>query len=232
MSTCQDADRRFRLHGGPIATLAVLVALSLVGAAVSAADTPLDQLVRDIQSRYREVRTLRAAFTQTYQWGGTTRVERGTAYFARGGLMRWDYREPKSKLVVSDGKKLWLYLPEEKQATRSTMKTNQDARVPFPLLVTHFDLHRIFSKIESADSALKAEPGDRVLRGEPRRGYEDEYSQVLLEVTPSFDIRRLVVFYPDRSVMEFKFDEIERNVALGSNLFTFTPPAGAEIIDQ
>ena len=95
MSTCRDGDRRFRLRGGPIATLAVLVALSLAGFAASAADTPLDQLVRDIQSRYREVRTLRAAFTQTYQWGGTTRVERGTAYFARGGLMRWDYREPK-----------------------------------------------------------------------------------------------------------------------------------------
>ena len=134
--------------------------------------------------------------------------------------------------MVSDGKKLWLYLPEEKQVTRSTLKTNQDARVPFPLLVTHFDLHRIFSKIELADSALRAEPGNRVLRGEPRRGYEDEYSQVLLEVTPSFDIRRLVGCYPDRSVMEFKFDDFERNVTLGSNLFTFTPPAGTEIIDQ
>ncbi len=217
-------------------SLAILLALAfaavtLLGAASGPAMS-LDQLVREIQSRYRAVRTMRAAFTQTYEWGGTTRVERGTAYFARGGLMRWDYREPKSKLVVSDGKKLWLYIPEEKQVTRSAMKANEDARVPFPLLVTHFDLHRIFSKIELADQALKAEPGDRVLRGTPRRGYEDEYAQVLLEVTPSLDIRRLVVFYPDHSVMEFKFDDIEENVALASQLFTFTPPAGAEIIDQ
>ena len=192
----------------------------------------LDEMVRGIESRYRAVRTLRLAFTQTYQWSGRSRVESGTAYFARGGMMRWDYREPQSKLVVSDGKRLWLYIPEEKQVTLSSMKTNEDARVPFPLLVSHFDLHRIFSKVEFADQALKAEPGNRVLRGDPKKAYEDEYTEVLMEVTPSLDIRRLVVFYPDRSVMEFKFDDIQRNPALAADLFSFHPPAGTEIINQ
>lgn len=212
--------------------LAAVCAASALAATASDSARSLDELVRGIESRYRSVRTLRLAFTQTYQWGGRTRVESGTAYFARGGLMRWDYAEPQSKLVVSDGKRLWLYIPEEKQVTRSTMKTNEDARVPFPLLVSHFDLHRIFSKIEWADNALKPEPGNRVLRGIPKRGYQEEYSEVLMEVTPSLDIRRLVIFYPDRSVMEFKFDNIQQNVALASRLFTFAPPAGAEVIDQ
>src|SRR5437762_5280533 len=133
-------------------TKARFLALLLAGAGLaSAAGRPvgqLDQLVQGIESRYRSVRTLRAAFTQTYAWGETRRVESGTAYFARGGLMRWDYREPKDKLVVSDGKKLWLYLPEERQVTRSPVKSIDDARVPFPLLVSHFDLRRIFSRIE------------------------------------------------------------------------------------
>ena len=209
-----------------------LMAGGLLAAGATRPAAELDQFVRGIESRYRSVRTLRAAFTQTYAWGETTRVESGTAYFARGGLMRWDYREPKDKLVVSDGKKLWLYIPEEKQATRSPVKSMDDPRVPFPLLVSHFDLHRIFSKIEFADQALKAEPGDRVLRGYPKHGYEEEYSQVLMEVTPQFDLRRLVVFYPDRSVMEFRFDRIERDVALASALFKFAPPAGTEVIDQ
>src|SRR5205823_12230267 len=151
------------------------------------------QLVQGIESRYRSVRTLRAAFTQTYAWGETRRVESGTAYFARGGLMRWDYREPKDKLVVSDGKKLWLYLPEEKQATRSPVKSIDDARVPFPLLVSHFDLRRMFSKNELADQALKARPGDRALRGYPKHGQEEEYSQALVEVAPHLEVRLRVV---------------------------------------
>jgi len=222
-----------------LATLGIVLSGSAAWSAERASDAvaerpsaSLDDVVRGVESRYRAIRTLRLTFTQTYQWGGRTRVESGTAYFARGGMMRWDYREPQSKLVVSDGKRLWLYVPGEKQATRSSMKAHEDERIPFPLLVSHFDLRRIFSKVEFADQALKADSGDHVLEGTPRQGYQDEYERVLMEVTPALDIRRLVVFYPDRSVMDFKFDDVERNPALASGLFTFSPPAGTEIIDQ
>ena len=194
--------------------------------------TSVDNLVRAIDSRYRDVRTLKVEFTQTYVWGETTRKESGTAYFARGGLMRWEYREPKDKLVIADGKKMWLYIPQEKQVTQSSFKPEDDPRVPFPLLLSHFSLRKVFSRIEHAEHALKAAPGDRVLRGYPRRGLEDLYTQVLFEITPKYDIKRLVVFYPDQSAMEFAFDHMEKNLTLAPTLFAFTPPAGSEVIAQ
>src|SRR5947208_10867811 len=98
----------------------------------------VDGLIEAIDSRYRDVRTLKTEFTQTYVWGDSTRKESGTAYFARGGLMRWEYREPKDKLVIADGKKMWLYIPQEKQVTQSSFKPEDDPRVPFPLLLSHF----------------------------------------------------------------------------------------------
>jgi len=198
----------------------------------SGAALSLNQIVDGIDARYRGLRTLRAEFTQTYTWSGAPRVESGSASFARGGLMRWTYTDPKDKLVVSDGKTLWLYIPEDRQVTRSTVKSSEDPRVPFPFLLERFDLHKVFSKIQFDDQALKAEPGDRVLRGSPRRGLREEYSEVLMEVTPQFDILRLVVFYPDHSVMEFKFDHWERNVGLRPGTFQFVPPAGSEVIDE
>src|SRR2546430_12070383 len=103
-------------------TKARFLALLLAGAGLaSAAGRPvgqLDQLVQGIESRYRSVRTLRAAFTQTYAWGETRRAESGTAHFARGGLVRWGYREAENKLVVSDGEKLWPYPPAGRQGKR------------------------------------------------------------------------------------------------------------------
>ncbi|MGO9274749.1 MAG: outer membrane lipoprotein chaperone LolA [Terriglobia bacterium] len=198
----------------------------------SGATLSLKQFVDGIDARYRGLRTLRAEFTQTYTWSGAPRVESGSASFARGGLMRWTYTDPRDKLVVSDGKTLWLYIPEDKQVTRSSVKSNEDPRVPFPFLLDRFDLHKVFSKIQFDDQALKAEPSDHVLRGSPRRGLREEYSEVLMEVTPQFDIRRLVVFYPDHSVMEFKFVHLERDVALSPSLFQFVPPQGSEVIDE
>ena len=200
--------------------------------AASEGSHPIAQYVRALESSYRDVKTLRADFTQTYVWGGRTRVESGTVYFARGGLMRWDYRVPKPKLFLSNRKELILYVPDEKQVTRSPVKSSEDVRVPFRLLLSRFDLSKIFSKIEFSEEAPKFQSQDRVLRAVPRRGQEEAYTEILIQVTPEFDIRRLVVSYPDQSRMEFSFDHTERNVRLSPDLFRFEPPPGTEVIKQ
>ena len=232
----RNPDCRLRAPRCRAAALAVLC-LALAGVTIGpapAADpaTALAQYVRALESSYRGVQTLRAEFTQTHTWGGRSRVEAGTVYFARGGAMRWDYREPKSKLFLASGKHLILYVPEERQLTRSAVKSSEDVRVPFRLLLSRLSLRKVFSRIEFADAALAAQPGNRILRAFPKGGQDEAYTEVLLEVTPTFDIRRLVVFYPDRSRMEFTFDHIERNVALSPTLFRFTAPPGTEVIDQ
>jgi outer membrane lipoprotein-sorting protein len=146
--------------------------------------------------------------------------------------MRWDYEQPQSKLFLSDGKSLLLYIPEEKQLTRSSLKASDDLRVPFRLLLSRLELRRVFSRLELAPDALKHPPEDRVLRGYPKKAFREDYQQVLMVISPQFDIRRLLVTLPDRSIMEFDFDHIERDVPLGRPLFRFTPPPGTEVIDQ
>jgi outer membrane lipoprotein carrier protein len=146
--------------------------------------------------------------------------------------MRWDYRQPEAKLFVSDGRQFFLYVPAEKQVTRSAAKSTEDFRAPLGVLLSRLSLRRVFSKIEFADQALQAEAGNRVLRGYPKKEFEDEYREVLIELTPQMDIRRLVVFYADNSTMEFTFDRIERNVVMPPSLFRFVPPADAEVIQE
>lgn len=192
----------------------------------------LDDFVQALESSYRGVKTLRAEFIQTHAWGNRTRAESGTAYFARGGLMRWDYREPSTKLFLATSKALILYVPAENQVRRSPLKSGEDVRAPFRLLLSRLELRRVFSRIEFADGALESQPGNRTLRAIPKNTETSGYKEVLMEVTPTFDIRRLVVNYLDQSHMEFVFDRIERNVALSPSLFSFKPPLGAEIIDQ
>ena len=192
----------------------------------------LEEYVHAFESSYHAVNTLSADFTQTYTTGERTRVESGTVRLAKGGRMRWDYREPEAKLFVSDGKDLSLYIPAENQVTRSAAKTAEDFRTPLGVLLSHFSLRRVFTKVEFADQALHVDDGDRVLRGYPKKEFEEEYREVLIELTPKIDIRRLVVFYADNSSMEFTFTNIQRNVALPSSVFRFVPPSAAEIIQQ
>jgi len=202
------------------------------GAKLENSDPSLERYIRDFESSYHGVQTLRAQFTQTYLSGGRTRVESGTVYLARGSKMRWDYREPESKLFVSDGKVLSLYVPEEKQLTRSPIRESGDVRVPLSILLARLDLRKVFSKVEFAREVPEVDSGDRVLRAYPKPGYEEEYRSALIELTPALDIRRLVISYPDSSTMQFDFARIERNVSLEPSLFEFTPPPGTEVIQQ
>jgi outer membrane lipoprotein carrier protein len=190
-----------------------------------------DNYVQQFESSYRDVRSLRAEFTQNYTQGGRTRIESGRVAFARGGLMRWDYRKPAEKLFISDGKDVSLYIPEEHQLTRADVKSSADFRVPFELLLTRLNLRRVFSRVE-LDDAAREDAADHVLRAFPKKEFADEYAEALIELNPQFDMRRLVVTYPDHSRMEFRFDHIERNPTLPRSLFQFTPPAGTEVVNQ
>lgn len=233
--------RQIRRHESPARRWLCGAALALLlagpGPARSATtSTPscesLQACIQGFEASYRGVRTLHAAFTQEYSAWNRTRVESGEVTLARGGRMRWDYLKPEPKLFLSDGKQVLLWVPAEKQLTRTPLKESADVRVPLDLLVSHMNLRRAFSKIEFADAAGAADPGDRVLRAFPRRGYDQEYHDVLVEVTPAFDIRRLVVTYPDETRMEFTFERITRNAALSPGMFSFSPPPGAEVIQQ
>ncbi len=219
-----------------VAGLAVWSALALMPAHLSAsaspASLPLDQFIKRVQKSYHDVRALRADFTQTYDSGGRSRVESGTVTFARGGLMRWDYRKPEKKIFLSNKKEVLLYLPEENQLNRSSVKSSEDYRIPFRLLLSRLDLSKVFSKFEDANNAFKHPPEDRVILAYPKHAKKLGYKHVVIEFDPQMDIRRLVIVYSDNSVMKFRFSRIDRNPRLSASLFEFTPPPGTEVINQ
>lgn len=214
------------------AAAAVFLACALCGQLAAKSTPSIEELVREFESHYANVTTLQADFVQSsYAWG-RTRVESGKVYMERGGKMRWAYEKPEEKLFVSNGKSLVLYVPAEKQMTVSSSQDAAEARVPLDLLVSHLQLSRVFSRIEFAPHALEADPGDVVIRGYPRLLYKRDYRSAVIELTPQFDIHRLVVFYPDNSTMQFEFTHIERNRPLAPSLFALAPPPGTQVIHQ
>ena len=227
--------KALRAFGLALAVGALLASVAGDGSALAlaapAAPT-LDNYIRQFEASYRDVRTLRASFTQEYSAWDRNRVESGDVYLARGGKMRWEYQTPEQKLFLSDGKDVLLYVPSQKQLTRTPIKESGDVRVPFEILVSHLNLRRAFSRIEFADSVQPVQPGDRVLRAYPKHGYEEVYRDVVVELTPAFDIRRLAVSYPDGTSMTFTFGQISRNVPVQPSMFELTPPEGTEVIQQ
>lgn len=212
--------------------MALALPSGLLAGPPSDSNLPLDEFITKVQSSYRDVEAIRADFAQTYDTGGASRVESGTVVFARGGRMRWDYREPEKKVFLSNKKEVLLYLPEEGQLNRTSVKESEDFRVPFRLLLSRLDLRKVFSRFEDANNQFQHSSEDRVIIAYPKNADKMGYRHVVLEFDLQMNIRRLVIVYTDNTVMKFDFSHIDRNPPLAAALFELNPPAGTQIINH
>src|SRR3954469_1096232 len=82
-------------------------------------------LAKSLQQRYDGIRDFTADFSQTYRGGvlRTRTVEQGTVTVKKPGLMRWEYLKPEKKEFVSDGRKTYLYVPQDKQVIVADAET-------------------------------------------------------------------------------------------------------------
>ena len=82
-----------------------------------------EPLARAIQRHYDTVRDFTADFEQAYVGGALKRrtVEKGTVAIRKPGRMRWDYTSPEAKQFISDGQRIYFYVPADKQVRVSPM---------------------------------------------------------------------------------------------------------------
>jgi len=209
-----------------------LAALAAMGAAAPVASAPQDvrQLARAVDDHYNHLRSLEAQFTETYRGAGADRVESGMLWLKKPRKMRWEYRSPSEKLFVSDGQSVWFYLPAERQLRKTELRKLDDLRSPIAFLLGKTKLESELQGLSMAVDETPQSSGDIVLRGVPQ-AIAGEVNEVQLEVTPSHQIARIVLFEPDGASTEFRFTGWKENVDLSDSRFRFTPPAGVETVE-
>ena len=204
--------------------------LAWAGSASSAA-VDVKSLAAEVDAHYNHLHSLQAEFTELYRGSGMERTETGTLWLKKPGKMRWEYRSPKEKLFVSDGKDAWFYVPADKQARKTAAKKLEDARSPLAFLLGKTKLEKELQGLSLAPDVAPLGPGNVVLRGVPR-GLADRVSEILLEVTPDHQIARIVIQDVDGAATEYRFGEMKEDVALGDGKFAFKPPAGTETVEE
>jgi outer membrane lipoprotein carrier protein len=208
-----------------------VVALGLATAIAAAAPTPdVHAIAQAVDERYNHLHSLQADFTEIYRGAGMERTESGTLWLKKPGKMRWQYRSPREKLFLSDGKDAWFYVPGERQVRRTAVKKLDDLRSPLAFLLGKTKLEKELQALSLASDVAPLAPEDVVLRGVPK-SLADRVSQVLLEITPEHWISRIIIEQVDGSVTEYRFTNQRENVAVPDQQFQFAVPDGVEVID-
>ena len=201
------------------AALVLLVANAAAHA--DAADT-LRAFIRDVNSG-------RAQFTQTVTSpdGAKKKTSTGSFEFSRPNRFRFAYAKPFEQLIVADGQKVWIYDTDLNQASSRKFSSALGA-TPAALLAggsldKDFDLVAVPAKDATKDGLEWVQANPRLKDGSfksVRVGFRGK-ELAAVEIVDAFDQRSLL-----------QFSQFTPGVNFAPDAFRFTPPAGADVIEQ
>lgn len=195
------------------------------------ATSDVKAIAAEVDGHYNRLHSLQAEFTEIYRGSGMDRTESGTLWLKKPGKMRWEYRSPRQKLFVSNGKDAWFYVPDDRQARKMSAKKLEDARSPLAFLLGKTKLEKELRGLSLAPDVPALHTGDIVLRGIPQ-ALADQISEIVLEVTPEHTINRIIVQGVDGSTTEYQFSDQKEDVEMANGRFEFRPPAGIEVVES
>jgi outer membrane lipoprotein carrier protein len=209
-------------------TLTLLLTAIIMTAGVPAAQTkqPPDALAKALQARYQSIRDFSADFVQSYRAGvlKTQTRESGTVSVKKPGKMRWVYSKPERKELVSDGQKIYWYVPEDKQVRVSEVGTQTST--PDQFLSGRGDIARDFTP-SYVDATV---PGTVALKLVPRRS-EPEYQYLVVSLDPAtLQIRALAFRDHQGGESMHTFTNIKENRGLTDKDFVFRVPSGVSVV--
>ena len=146
----------------------------------------------------------------------------GTVLLDRPGRFRFDYTDP-PQLIVGDGARVWIYDPELLQVTVRDMGAALGS-TPAVLLTSDRPVEEGF-----VVEALEVGANVEVFALEPKT--EDaSFTRIRLAFAGGELLRmELVDQFGQTTLLTFR--EVRREPAIPADAFTFTPPAGVDVID-
>jgi outer membrane lipoprotein carrier protein len=210
--------------------LLALAAVVATVAAPSAQSRPAPEvLARSLQQRYQGIRDFSATFVHTYRGGvlKTQTKEQGTMSVKKPGMMRFVYTAPEKKEFVSDGRKVYSYIPQDKQVMVASVPPQDQATTPALFLAGKGDIARDFA----ATYVETPVPGAVALKLTPKRE-EPEYEYFVVAIDPgTLQWRALSTRDRQGGESTLIFSNLKENQGLPDKEFVFRIPRGVDVID-
>jgi outer membrane lipoprotein carrier protein len=193
--------------------------LILFSPGIQAESTLLDEFLKDLNS-------LQANFEQRLfdEAGNLVETAVGKMYVQRPNKFHWDYQKPYKQMIVADGSKVWIH---DIDLNQITVKNFDDALGKTPALLL------------SNQNKLRE---DFFINALPAKEGMARFELLPKDAQAPFDSMRLILQKNELLGFELvdklsqttlvTFSEVRKNLRLNEALFIFTPPAGADLLQE
>jgi len=199
--------------------------LLMLSSAVAFADT-YGPARSELEKFSNGLETLQVDFTQVVksQDGSIQDKTYGNAWLQSPDKLRWVYAGDFPEIIVADGNDVWIYDEALEQVTIKP-QSNQVADTPLLILTDISQLDEQFLVAELGDFE------DMDLLELRSRDVESQFERILIGMDAS-GIRMMIMEDAFGQRTEIHFSNIVRNADLASDVFSFTPPEGTDVVGQ
>ncbi len=140
-------------------------------------------------------------------------------------LFRWEYLKPYPQLIIADGRKVWVYDPDLKQATVRPQGA-EEQNSPLAALI---DPQRLIRDFNTKDAGKQA--GLEWLELTPKQAEGAGFQNARL----GFDatgLARMQIVDALGQRTDITFSGWKRNPTFAAKTFRFTPPKGVDVVGE
>jgi outer membrane lipoprotein carrier protein len=206
--------------------LAIFIILTLPG--ILLAETSDQQALDAIQSHYEKILTFEADFSQKsyVRMMNQTQSVEGQVKIKKPGKMRWVYGAPEKQILISNENTLWLYVPEEEQATKVPVESIYSSNTPALFLAGKGKLTQAFN-VESVSQETK----NIIVTLIPKNAEQGIARLVLLADKKNYQITGSTVYDKLGNITAILFNRIRVNQEIPEDQFQLKTPPSVEILD-
>ena len=186
---------------------------------------PSIDLLKRVQSTYRDVNDLTADFVQqSYIEGFDAKSFRGKLFLKKPGMVRWDYIKPVKQSIIINGETITLYFHEQKQAIIQKVSDHPDAEPAMGLLSN-------IEKWEDNFIVKSGEPSSDFFRLKLAPRTMMMVKEVIVEIDKETSyIKKLTLSEDSGNKVSFSFSGTKFNSGIKNSLFDFKIPGGTEVL--
>lgn len=194
-------------------------------------ESPLE-IAKKLQTTYEQTSSFSADFRQntSIPMSRRQRMGAGTMMIQKPGLMRWDYQSPDEQILVSDGKTISMYFAQNKQMLVMEAREYLKADITYSFFAGTGNILNDFKVTKPEKNDL--DQHFYFLKLIPKKNHPQVSSITVRIARDTFLINRLLIVDHFDSVTDLHFFNLKINEPKPLAFFSYTPPAGTEIISQ
>jgi chaperone LolA len=190
-------------------------------------------ILKRAAAAYAKVKSMRADFVQLRQNPllGSNTTSRGKLYQRAPDRFALKFSQPSGDVIMADGRYFWVYYPsvDRRQVIRAQATAAGAGAVDLQAQFIGDPVRRFRYKLEGTQKINGR--AVHILTLTPREDVGYKTLKVWVDAADAL-VRRFQITEPTGAIVEFQLNNLVINPTLGNDIFKFTPPADARIIER